>query len=158
MTENDNFASHKEVRQALMQMVKCGGAPMMPLSLFPLFYRFLTEEELKQSNPIIRARSYAYTFCAICNEYYVIYRNSKFPKKEVFISEERWDKYCIVPDIREKGIEFLQRINLITCDSKKIPPNNQIERTFKINLDTLRLFTRYIEEVNAEVQSAKYPF
>lgn len=156
--DEQNFATHIEVKHALMQMQKCGGAPIMPLSLFSLFYRLLSEEELQQPNPFIRARSYAYTFCAICNEYFVIYRKSAFPKKEFFISEERWKKYCILPKLREEGIEFLQRINLITCDNKIIPPDNQVERTFKINLDTLNLFSRCIEEIYVEAQSAKYPF
>lgn len=158
MNNNENFASHIEVKNALVQMEKCGGAPLMPLSLYPFFYRLLSEEELQRPNPIILARSYAYTFCAICNEYFVIYRKSKFPKKEFFMSEERWKKYCIIPDIREKGIEFLQRIDLITCDSKIIPPDNQVERTFKINLATLNLFTKAVEEIYQEAQSAKYPF
>lgn len=152
------FASHTEVRQALVRMQKCGGAPIMPLSLFPLFYRLFTEEELQQPNPFIRARSHAYTFSAICNEYFVIYRKSRFPQTEFFISEERWSKYNILPEIREKGIEFLQRIALIICDEKLIPPDNRIERTFKIDLKQLDLITRCVEELYDEAQSAKYPF
>lgn len=154
--EKKTYASHRDVRNAFIRMQKCGGSPIVPLALFPLFSRFIFNED--QSTVDVEARSYAYIFSAICNEYFVMFRNSKFPKIEFYISEERWDKYKIAPENRENGIAFLERIGLIVCEQKIIPPDNRSERTFKISFDKLDLYTRYVEEVYEEAQSAKYPF
>lgn len=151
-------ATHLQVRAELMKMQKAGGAMINPFALNKVFERCLTEEEKSDKHYKNRLRSYSYTFCAIANEFYLFYCREKAPKKEFFIPDDRWEKYFISDDIRERAITFLQKKDLISCGTKEIPPENKVVRTFKINLDTLTLYRKAAEEIYAAERAKKNPF
>lgn len=158
MNNNENFATHIEVRQELMKMQKAGGAMIAPFALNKVFAMLLTEEEKRDKHYQNRLRSYSYTFCAIANEFYLFYCRERNAKQEFFILDERWKKYYISDDIRERAINFLQEKNLIFCGTKEIPPENKTVRTYKINLDTLTLYRKAAEELYQAERAKKNPF
>ena len=155
MENNQKFATHIEVRNELMKMQQCGGAMINPFALHRIIFEYaFSDEERQKNNSITIARVIATTFCALCNEYFVIYRNDRHPKTDFYMSDDRWEKYYIVPSHRNMATEFLQRIGLISCDTKTIPSENEPVTTYKINLETLRLYSRAAEELH-EQEKAK---
>lgn len=158
MEDNFNPASHIETRQELMKMQNAGGAMINPFSLNKVFALLLTQEEKTDIHYQNRLRSYSYTFCALANEFYLFYCRDKAPQKEFFITDDRWEKYFISIDIRERAIEFLQKCNLISCGTKELPPENKTVRTYKINLDTLTIFRRAVEEMYEKERAKRKPF
>ena len=155
--EEEKFATHIEVRQALMTMQKCGGAMITPFALYDLFLRVSVNEQTKY-NKVVLARTRAYVFCALCNEYWLFYCYDKHPKTEFFIYEERLSKYHVLPNVWEETIEYLQQIGLISCGTKKIPPENKQVRTYKINLEVLHIFQRDVELTYEAERAKKKPF
>lgn len=138
MENNQKFATHLEVRNELMKMQQNGGAMINPFALQRIIFEYaFSNEERQETNSITKARVIATTFCALCNEYFVIYRNDHHPKTEFYMFDDRWEKYYIMPSHRNMAIEFLQRIGLIACDAKTIPPENKPVTTYKINLEIL---------------------
>lgn len=155
MEQQIKYATHLETRAELMKIQQNGGAMINPFALHRIIFEYaFSDEERQENNSITRARLIATTFCALCNEYFVIYRNDRHPKTDFYMSDDRWEKYYIVPSHRKMAIEFLQRIGLISCDTKTIPPENQPVTTYKINLDILRQCSRAAEELH-EQEKAK---
>lgn len=155
MENKQTFATHLEVRNELMKMQQNGGAMINPFALQRIIFEYaFSNEERQANNSITRARLIATTFCALCNEYFVIYRNDRHPKTEFYMSDDRWEKYYIVPIHQNMAIDFLQSVGLISCDTKTIPPENKHVTTYKINLDILRLYSKAAEELH-EREKAK---
>lgn len=157
-TECKEYASFIEVRQELMKMQNAGGAMINPFALNKVFEHFLTDEEKQNPNYKNRLRSYSYTFCAIANEFYLFYCKERNAKKEFYILDDRWKKYYISEEIRERAITFLQKYNLISCGTIIIPPENIITRTYKINLEMLTTIRKAAEELYEKERQRKSLF
>ena len=157
MENSDIYASHLEARSELMKMQKCGGAMINPFVFYNIILINLSEEEKNNYNQLTFAREIATTFCAICNEYYIIYCNEHQPKTEFYITEDRWAKYFISSTSRDISIKFLQRIGLIACDTKTIPPDNKSVTTYKIKLETLQSYRRMAEEYYKSERAKRIP-
>lgn len=155
--EKEVFATHSEVRAELMKMQKYGGAMINPFALQKVIFMLFSDKERQAPNSLHRARFIATTFCALCNEYWLIYCFDKHAKTEFFVSEERWERYFILPNQRDMAIKFLQEIELIACDTKVILPENKSIQTYRIRLDTLQLFRKAAEEMYDEARAKKNP-
>lgn len=149
--DNIKFATHLEVRDELIKMQRCGGAMITPFALYKLFYELDSVDKIK-------ARSRAYFFCALCNEYWLFYCYDKHPKTEFFILDDRWEKYHITPYIMKDSTEFLQRINLITCGTKELVYYYKPVTTYKINLEMLQACRIDIERYYEEERAKRKPF
>lgn len=156
--ENFRAATHTEVRNELMAMQQAGGAMINPFAFPQIIALSLRQDELPKKGSKELLRSYAYTFCAIANEYFLIYCRDKHPKTRFYISEDRWEKYFISADVRERDIEYLQKSNLIVCTTNEMPPDNRPVRAFEINFERLNIFRRAAEEVYDAKRKNKNPF
>ena len=151
------FASHREVRDELIEMQKCGGAMIMPFTLIKLFYELASDEE-DTPNKKVRARNGAYFFCALCNEYWLFYFYDKRPNTEFFILDDRWEKYFISDSIKSDAIEFLQSIYLIACGIKEIAHHDKPVTTYQINLEMLQACRRSVREIYDQERASRKPF
>ncbi len=157
MENSQKYATHIEVRNELMKMQKNGGAMINPFRLYEVIHMLFTDEEQHNKNHIPRARIIATTFCAMCNEYFIYNCYEKNPNIEFYIPEDRWEKYFILPDVRDMSIRFLQKYGLIECCTKKLPPNDREITTYKINLELLQQFRRATEELHENERAKRNP-
>ncbi len=158
MNETFTPATHREVREELMKMQKCGGAMITPFMLYRVMLLFFSKEEQVLEKFKTRARFYTYTLCALCNEYFLIYCCDKHPKTEFFIPEKRWEKYFITAETREQAIDFLQKHNIIACGEITLPSENKTVRTYKINFEMLTVLRKAAEDIYEAERAQKNPF
>lgn len=148
-------ATYNQVREEIIKMQHCGGAMIKPLVLYQIFNVIIPNEE-KTKMTKSRIRDIVDTFCALCNEYYLIYCFDEHPKTKFYMSEERWTKYFLGQKARENSIKFLAEYKIIRCDKIKNPnrPVN-IVRTYEFNLDWLVIIRKAAEELYEESKAKK---
>ena len=151
------FASHREARDILAKMQKCGGAMIKPFAFYKVFWLVCSEEERNTPQMKSKIRLYTDVFCAICNEYFLIYCTDKHPRTEFYIPEERWEKYYYTQGVIEIAIEYLTKKQLLICGERKLPHKDKPVRTYMINLNMLELFARAAEEIYEEEKAKRRP-
>lgn len=151
------FASHREARDLLVKMQKCGGAMIKPFAFYKLFWLACGSEERNSPHIKAKIRSYTDVFCAICNEYFLICCTDKHPRTEFYIPEERWEKYFYTQNVIEIAIKFLQNQQLLICGEKELPHKDKPVRTYRINFDRLETFARAAEEIYEEEKAKRRP-
>ena len=147
----------KQVRGELMAMQRCGGAMIKPFALYQVVSMILSEEE-KAKLGVKQIRLIVETYCALCNEFFIIYCFDKNSKNEFYMSEERWDKYFIDPQSREYAIKFLCTHGFIQQEEKVKTDESTLVTTYKIDLDMLKACRRLAEEWYEESKSKKRKF
>ena len=146
-------ATHLEVRKALLQIQKLGGGMLMPFPLFEIAEKVFPYKLLSYHRTIVQV------FCALCNEYFLIYCYDKKPKTKFFVSEDRWEKYHIDRHTRETVIEDLSNIGWIFTETTPLPDKEDIKiTTYEINSEMLNLFVRYAGEERDLKRARKIPF
>lgn len=156
MSNEIKFATHQKVRQELMKMQNCGGAMIKPFVLYQIVSMLLDEEE-KTKLRVTQIRAIVETYCALCNEYFIIYHFEKNPKTEFFISEERWEKYFIELKTRHFAIDFLRTHGFIFCE-EKANTDGVVVTTYKIDLEMLQNCTKIAEELYEQSKTKKRKF
>lgn len=151
-------ATHTQVRDELLLMQKCGGSMIQPLILYQLFAIFMPKEEITEMAKI-RVRDISATFCALCNEYFLIYCRDKNPQTEFYVSEDRWEKYFIEEKAREDSIKFLQERGLIRCVNMEIPnkPIN-IVRGYSFDLNQLQSYRRSADQLYSMSKAQRHSY
>lgn len=147
MENNFKAATYVQVREEIIKMQNCGGAMIKPLVLYQIFDLMIVDEERTRMTKS-RIRDIADTYCALCNEYYLIYCFDKHPQTKFYMSEERWAKYFLGQKARENSIKFLVEYEIIRCEKIR-NPNKAINiiRTYEFDLDWLIKFRKAAEEL-----------
>ena len=142
-------ATHTQVREVLLEMQKYGGAMIQPLMLYQsLAVAMAISDDSITKMSKTRIRDIAATFCALCNEFYLIYCFDDKPRTEFYMTEERWAKYFLGQKAIENSIKFLQRYGLIHCAKMKNPHRaiNTV-RVYSINLAKLKSHCKLSKEI-----------
>lgn len=136
----------EQVRNQLEEMQYYGGAAIKPLGLYEIIYNLLNEHSPSSMNRS-KTRDIVDTFCALCNEYYLISSRNKDTINEFFMTNERWDKYYLGQKARENSIKILNELGLISYRLARNPykPINTV-RMYSIDLSTLKLYTELARE------------
>ena len=143
--DNNNKYPHEIVREKLEKMQTFGGAAIRPFALYEFFYDVLQGSPSSMNK--VKARDITDTYCALCNEFFVINHFSKKPRTDFFMSNERWEKYLLGQKARENSIKFLSQIELIHCKIVQNPckPINKV-RMYTIDLKCLTDILDYAED------------
>ena len=151
-------ATHTQVRELLLKLQKLGGAMIQPLILYDILTCIMIrfEDEITQMSKL-QIRDVSATFCALCNEFFLIYCRDKKPKTQFYVSEERWKKYFLEQKVRENSIDFLQRHDLVRCEQMKNPRKTEsIVMGYTINFDMLSKYCRIAGEIHDKVNANQY--
>lgn len=153
----NNFkpANHLEIRKILMEMQHLGGAVIVPNTLYKVFDMLIYKEGGTKNYGLIR--SVTYTFCVMCNEYYLFYFKHKGCNTEFFISEERWSKYYISDYARNESLNRLQTYGLISCEEKYVPQKEKVMQVFQIDSEILKAFRRSVQDIYDEEKAKRSP-
>lgn len=137
--------NHELVREKLEKMQSFGGAAIKPLALYDIFYQIIQDQSPSKMNRS-KARDMVDTYCALCNEYFIINHFAKSPREDFFMSEERWAKYYLGQKARENSIKALDGWAIHTRITKNpCKPINKV-RMYKIDLEIMNNFIRIAEE------------
>lgn len=155
MENNFKAATYLEVRDEIKKMQNCGGAMIKPLVLYQIFNVMIPDKE-KSKMTKSRIRDIADTYCALCNEYYLIYCFDNQPKTKFYMSEERWAKYYLGQKARENSIKFLECVGIIKCEKIRNPNKAiNIVRTYEFDLNCLILFRKAAEDIYSQSKAKK---
>ena len=154
---NNDFtpATHTQVREVLLEMQKYGGSMIQPLALYQAFAvaMAVSDDSITKMSKT-RIRDISATFCALCNEFYLIYCFDDKPRTEFYMTEERWAKYFLGQKAIENSIQFLQRYSLIRYVKMKNPHKaiNKV-RVFAINLRLLKSYCTLAKEIHEKTHT-----
>ena len=152
-------ATHTAVRERLLKMQKLGGAMIQPLILYKILSGIMAiyDEDKITKMSKTQVRDISATFCALCNEFYLIYSKDRNPRTEFYVSEERWEKYYLGQKARENSINLLQRYDFIRCAKMKNPHKGaKFITVYTINLDMLDGCCEMAEDIHDKVNTQQY--
>lgn len=153
MSKNKEYKQdHEMVRELLEKMQTFGGAAIKPFALYPIFYEILQEQKPSIMNKA-KVRDIVDTYCALCNEFFVLNHFAKEPRTDFFMSNERWSKYFLGQKAKENSLKFLNgwAIHYVKKQNPCKPINTV--RMYRIDLETLYNFVRLAEQQH---EKAKY--
>ena len=136
-TNDEPMPAYLEVRKTLLEIQKISGAMIKPFALYDIVEAMRDQEEQKELS-VSQIRAIVETYCALCNEFYLIYYFDKYPQESFFVSEERWKRYFISRQTRERAIQFLTKHGFITCEERPSVENASMLKVYKIDLPMLK--------------------
>lgn len=136
-TNEESIPAYLEVRRTLLDIQKFGGAMIKPFALYDIVDAMRDEKEQAELG-VSQIRAIVETYCALCNEFYLIYYFDRYPKEHFFVSEERWKRYYIPPKTRDQAIQFLTKHGFITCEERPSVDSSMMVKVYKIELPALK--------------------
>lgn len=152
MTYQSLTPHHIAVRNELLKLQRLGGAMIKPLALHELTLLMLRGTEDESNTALVKAITD--TYCALCNEYYIVCYSSSDPKEEFVVPEERWQKYCLNQKTRQKTFEYLQCWGFVECNDR-ISTEGIPYTTYKIELKRLIKAREEVEVLRDQKKVAK---
>lgn len=132
-------ATYSQVREVIVDLQHITGASIKPLVLYPMFLHYIEIDNGKLSNMSrTRVRDIVETYCALCNEFYLINSKAKNPSYYFYMSKSRWDKYFLGEKAIKSSLSFLIKHNFISCEKRRNPNGINKVRLFSINLFMLK--------------------
>jgi len=130
-------ATCQQVRDELLKMQEFFGSAIKPLALYHTFYECLQSVAPSKMNRS-KVRDIVDTYCALCNEYYLLYSKKENLKTDFFMNEARWAKYYLGRKAMDNSIEFLREYGFIRYRKGRNPynPINTV-RFYEIDLALL---------------------
>lgn len=146
-------ASYQETREALQSMQKnCGGAVITPLALHKCF-RLIFSEYLNDLDTI---RNIAETYCALCNEYFLVGCREKKEIDRICVHSSLHKKYCISKKVWDYCLAKLANADIIHYGyaNDKYGENTDIICAF--NFDKLQMIKQLAVEIRKEERAKPY--
>ena len=143
LKENDSI----KVRNIISELQKFGGASIKPLILHPMFLNYIKIMDKKLSNMSrTRVRDIVETYCALCNEFYILNHSAKNPSPYFYVPKSRWNKYFLGEKAINTSLDFLTFQGFISITKKRNPKGINLIRMYRINVNKLEQVLREAEQ------------
>lgn len=129
------------IKYLLLDLQHKDGAVINPIIISHAIYKYLQENNFDKNGKPCKnnreyARTYAYLYACLCNEYRIQATTKKVV--DFFITKEKWEHYMIGGTVIKKGIVHLKNMGLISFENDLIRPFPIFKpRMFNINLNAL---------------------
>lgn len=143
----------KSILHYLCKMTDICGAVMNPIGLSHLALAYLKEHHPNNNNTSL-ARSLAYLYACLCNEYRLMVRHKRVKQNDDFYMPKwKWRKYMLGGKIQEQT-KMLEKMGWIDCHIKTYSTKPFKREHYSINLDMLIWLYSCIKNFESEKLAA----